>query len=132
MTTLESQVIAVRINRPYQSVYDFLAHPENWNHWASGLGTSIKHTAEGWTAQGPEGPIKVRFTPPNDFGVVDHYILPASGPELYVPMRLIANHTGSELQFTLFREPAMSDEQYAADAAWVQKDLTTLKSRLEK
>jgi len=132
MTTIESRIITVRINRPYQSVYDFLANPENWNQWASGLGKSIKHTPEGWTAQGPEGPVKVRFTPPNNFGVVDHYVIPASGAEIYIPMRLITNNTGCELQFTLFRAPTTSDETYAHDAAWVQKDLNTLKSLLEK
>jgi hypothetical protein len=132
MTTVESQTIAVRINRPFQSVYDFLAIPENWNQWATGLGKSIKHTKDGWVAGTQNGPIKVRFTPPNNFGVVDHYVVRSSGAEIYVPMRLITNNTGCELQFTLFREPNMSDETYASDAGWVQKDLNTLKSLLEK
>src|SRR5271167_4297371 len=40
MTTLKSRVITVHINRPYQAVYEFLANPEHWNQWASGLGKS--------------------------------------------------------------------------------------------
>jgi hypothetical protein len=47
-------------------------------------------------------------------------------------MRLIANATGCELLFTLYREPNLSDAQFASDAAYVQRDLNRLKSVLEK
>jgi hypothetical protein len=33
--------------------------------------------------------------------------------------------------FILFRQPNTSDEKFAEDAAWVQKDLRTLKDVLE-
>jgi hypothetical protein len=67
--------------------------------------------------------MKVQFTGRNDFGVVDHFIYPAPGVEIYVPMRVIANGTGSEVIFTLFRLPEMSDEKFAEDAGWVARDL---------
>jgi len=47
-------------------------------------------------------------------------------------MRLIINGSGCELLFTLFREPNMSDAQFASDAGFVQRDLNGLKSLLEK
>jgi len=47
-------------------------------------------------------------------------------------MRLLANGTGSELLFTLFREPSQSDERLAADLEFVQKDLKVLKAALEE
>jgi hypothetical protein len=47
-------------------------------------------------------------------------------------MRLIANSGGYELLFTLYREPNMSDTQFASDAAFVQRDLNGLKKLLEK
>ena len=55
-----------------------------------------------------------------------------SGAQVYVPMRLIVSGQGCELLFTLFREPQMSDQQFAADAGYVQRDLDGLKSLLEK
>jgi len=81
-------------------VYEFLADPENWNQWAHGLGKSIRRSQNRWIADNQEGTIEVRFTPKNTFGVVDHYVRRKSGQEIYVPMRVIANGSGSELLFT--------------------------------
>jgi hypothetical protein len=47
-------------------------------------------------------------------------------------MRLIGNGSGCQLLFTLFREPSMSDAQFASDAGFVQRDLNGLKRLLEK
>jgi hypothetical protein len=132
VTTVESRTISVRINRSYKEVYEFLVLPENWNAWAAGLGRSIRRTQDGWIGDSQDGQLKVRFTPRNDFGVVDHYVTRKSGVTLYVPMRLVTNGGGCELMFTLFREPDMSDERYAADAEFVNKDLNTLKQLLER
>jgi hypothetical protein len=46
-------------------------------------------------------------------------------------MRVIANGTGSELIFTLFRLSDMADEKFAEDAEWVLRDLNALKRLLE-
>lgn len=131
-TTLETRTVSVRINRPFAEVYEFLVRPENWNQWATGLGKSIQKRPEGWAAETQEGQIKVRFTPRNSFGIVDHYVVRKTGAEVYVPMRLIANGQGCELLFTLFREPGMSDDKYAGDMDFVKKDLDGLKKLLEQ
>ena len=47
-------------------------------------------------------------------------------------MRVIANNKGSEIIFTLIRQPEMSNEKFAEDAKWVEKDLRKLKGLLEK
>lgn len=75
--------------------------------------------------------MKVRFTEQNNFGVLDHYVIPESGPEIYIPLRVISNGGGSEIIFTLFRQPGMSEEKFAADADWVRRDLNALKTLLE-
>jgi hypothetical protein len=46
-------------------------------------------------------------------------------------MRTVANGTGTEVLFTLFRVQGMSDEKFAADAQWVTRDLNALKALLE-
>ncbi len=48
------------------------------------------------------------------------------------PMRVIANGKDSEIFLTLIRQPEVSDEKFAQDAAWVEKDLKILKGLLEK
>ena len=47
-------------------------------------------------------------------------------------MRLIVSGRGCELLFTLFREPQMSDQRFAADAGYVQQDLDGLKFLMEE
>jgi hypothetical protein len=132
LETVESRTITVRIDRPFDKVYEFLVNPANWNQWAFGLGKNIRQSKDGWIADSDGGAASVRFTPQNSFGVVDHTVIRASGQRVYVPMRLIVNGSGCELLFTLFREPKMSDGQFTTDAGFVQRDLDGLKKLLER
>lgn len=79
----------------------------------------------------PRGPMKVRFVGKNDLGVLDHYVNPTPEIEVYVPMRVLPNGSGSEVVFPLFRLPDMSDEKFAENIGMVERDLKTLKSVLE-
>ena len=128
-TTVESRVLSVRINCPFQDVYAFLVIPENFPKWAKGLGTLTGKTAEEWIIG--SGPETVRFTGQNRFGILDHYVTTASGTEIYVPMRVVANGTGSEVTLMQFRFPDMPDEQYTEDTRLMEQDLATLKHLLE-
>jgi hypothetical protein len=129
--TFESRTLTVRIARPRRDVYDFLAAPENFPRWASGLGRSLKKADGEWIADSPEGPVRVRFTERNEFGILDHHVAVRPGLDVYIPMRVIANGTGSEVLFTLFRLPGMTDEAFARDAEWVERDLRALTALLE-
>ncbi len=124
--------ISVSINRPPNDVYAFVSNPENLPKWATGLGGSIKNVLGEWIADAPMGQVKVKFADENQFGIVDHEIVLESGIKVYNPMRVIANGEGSEVFFTLIRQPEMSDEKFAQDAKWVEKDLEILKGLLEK
>jgi hypothetical protein len=84
-----------------------------------------------WVLDSPGGRIVVAFAPRNKFGVVDHYVTTPSGETVYVPMRVIADGAGSELVFTVRREPEMSDADFERDAAAVAADLATLKRLVE-
>ena len=130
-TMYQSRNLSVQIGRNPRDVYNFTSVPENFPRWASGLGKSLKRKNGEWIAETPQGPIKVRFTERNEFGILDHYVIPESGVEIYIPMRVIPNGSGSELIFTLFRLSDVSDEKFAADADWVMRDLTALKNLLE-
>jgi hypothetical protein len=130
-TTYQSRNLSVSINRDAKAVYDFVCVPQNFPRWASGLGKSLKKVKGEWLAETPEGPVKIRFSERNVFGVLDHWVSPTPELEIYIPMRVIPNGSGSELLFTLFRLAEMSDEKFAADAEWVKRDLTSLKQLLE-
>jgi hypothetical protein len=50
------------------------------------------------------------------------------GTVIYVPLRVIRNGDGAEVQLTLFRQPKMSDALFASDAEWIVHDLLALKA----
>jgi len=129
--THTSRNLCIFISRDAKDVYNYVRVPENFPRWASGLGKSLKKMGGEWIAETPEGPVRVRFTERNEFGVLDHWVSPKPGLQIYIPMRVIANGNGCELIFTLFRLPDMTDEKFSADAEWVMRDLTALKNLLE-
>jgi hypothetical protein len=126
---LESGTISIAIDRNWKEVYEAVWQPETFPKWASGLSKSVL-TREGdaWKAEGPEGEVRIAFTAHNEFGIMDHTVTLQDGSRIYVPMRVIRNGEGTEVQFTLFRLPEMSDEKFAADVAWVTRDLQALKT----
>ena len=131
MTTHEAHNISVTIDRPLAEVYDFASKPENFPLWASGLATSIEPEGDHWVSGAPEDRVQIRFSPPNELGVLDHQVTMPSGVEVYIPMRVMANGTGSEVIFTLYRTPDMSDEVLKRDIGLVTGDLAALKELLE-
>jgi hypothetical protein len=130
-TTHDARTISVSIDRDPQDVYTFVQRPTNLPKWAAGLGSTIEQVGDAWVIQAPDGPANIRFAAHNPFGVLDHWVCPATGGEVYVPIRVIPNGEGSQLLFTLFRLPTMSADQFAGDAASVERDLSTLKGLLE-
>lgn len=126
---LESRTISISINRNWKEVYDAVWRPEDFPKWASGLSQSpLTRDGEAWKTEGPEGAIRIRFTGRNDFGVMDHHVDLGNGTNIYVPMRIIQNDGGAEVLLTLFRQPGMSDEKFAADAEWVGRDMHALRA----
>jgi hypothetical protein len=128
---LESRTLNVSIACAPQQVADFVADPRNLPRWASAFCKSVRPDGDNWIVETPNGPIGLRFVPHNDFGVLDHYVTPVPGTEIYVPMRVVANGDGSEVLFTLFRLPGMTDQDFARDAGMVENDLAALKRVLE-
>jgi len=128
---LPSRTLSVWIDRDPDAVYAFLSIPQNFMRWASGLADSLRREGDGWVAETPEGTMRVRFTPPNPFGIADHWVIPPAGPEIAIPIRVLANGGGSEVTLHLFRLPEMDDARFARDAEWVERDLATLKRVLE-
>ncbi|HNP36328.1 MAG TPA: SRPBCC family protein [Woeseiaceae bacterium] len=125
---LQARTISISINRSWETVYEAIWRPESFPKWASGLGkASLTKVGDVWTADGPEGPITISFTDHNVFGVMDHYVDTGNGSKIYVPLRIVPNGDGAVVLLTLFRQPGMSADKFDADAAWVARDLKSLK-----
>ncbi|UMY19698.1 polyketide cyclase [Methylobacterium organophilum] len=124
---LEAKVITCSARREARELYERLWRPESFPQWASGLSQgALERDGEGWTAQGPEGPVRITFTPHNPFGVMDHRVDLGDGRSVFVPLRIVPNGEGSEVMLTLFRQPGTSDAQFAEDEAWIRRDLAAL------
>lgn len=132
MSSHQTRIIRTTINVPFEAAYAFAHRPENFPAWAAGMSTSLHKTDDGWIADTPEGEATVRFSTRNDYGVIDHWVQLPDKPEIYIPLRMIANGGATEVELVLFRLPEMTDEQFEADAASVTRDLATLKQVLEK
>ena len=74
----------------------------------------------------------LRFAPPNDLGVLDHDVVLPDGTTVTNPVRVLADGDGSEVVFTLRRQPGVDDAAFEADAAAIAADLATLKRVLER
>ena len=127
----ETRTISVSIRRSAAAVYAFAAQPENFPKWASGLGSALYKDGDEWIAETPDGPMRVRFAEPNEFGVLDHAVIPEDGAPIYIPLRVIANGQGAEVLVTLFRGSGVSDDKFEDDADWVLRDLQALRELLE-
>jgi len=132
MSTMTAKIVHISIDRHWREVYGFAGRPENMPLWASGLASGLEQDGEDWIAKGPLGTVRVSFTPRNDFGVIDHTVTIESGLKVHNALRVVPNGDGCEVMFTLLKLPGMTDEQFAADAAHVLKDLSTLKSLMER
>lgn len=130
---MDTQTITVTIDRDWRELYDAIWRPEVFPTWASGLARStLEDMGDHWRAHGPEGEVTIRFTDHNAFGIMDHRVYLPDGAEVYVPLRVYQNGAGADVALTLFRQPGMTDEKFAADADWVRRDLATLAARHAK
>lgn len=132
MAVMNTEHISISISCSFETTYNFLSHPGNFTKWASGLGKLFQGEGELWHAETPMGVMKMRFTPSNAFGIVDHTLITKEGTEMYNPMRVIQNADGCDVVFTLFQRPEMSDQDFQKDADWVKRDLIVLKDLLER
>ncbi len=131
--TYPAKHISVSIGKNFNEVYQFVSTPENMPRWAAGLSqTQLVKSGDDWIADSPMGKVKVHFAEKNKFGIVDHDVTLPSGEVNYNPLRVVKNGEGSEVIFTLYRRPKMSETDFEKDANAVTKDLQRLKQILEK
>lgn len=115
MSTHQVRHLSITIDVPLPRAYEFAHEPNNFPAWAEGM----------------TGGADIQYSPKNEYGVLDHRVRIDGVPEIYVPLRMIANGDGTEVVFTLFRGPGMSDADFERDQAMVKKDLANLKNLLE-
>ncbi|MEI8175249.1 MAG: SRPBCC family protein [Candidatus Omnitrophota bacterium] len=127
-----SRTLTITIDSPAARVYDFIRNPGNMPRWATTFCRSMKRVRGAWIIGTTQGPLKLRIAQKNRYGILDHYISQAGAAEVFVPLRVVPNGTGSEVIFTLFQRPGMTGKDFIKDAGLVRKDLRSLKRVLER
>ena len=127
---LSARTVSVSIACPPANVYAYLAEPANFPRWSVFI-TGMQPEGDEWIATTTAGRCRSRFAPRTSFGIVDHTVTVAPGVEIFVPLRVVANQAGSEVLFTIFRQPTQDDRQFEEDVALVITDLAHLKRVLE-
>jgi hypothetical protein len=126
-----ARTLSTSIERHAHEVYEFVRNPENLPHWASGIGTNLRRDGSRWLIDMPDGCVEIRFTDRNDFGILDHFVTTAGGRVFFKPLRVVEYDVDSEVIFTVFQFPGVSNTQFVADAETVARDLQALKALLE-
>lgn len=128
--TYKVRNISVSIERSVNDVYRYASDPTNFPHWVKFI-TSIRKENTQWVATTDQGEIKIKFSPENEFGILDHTVTLVSGETVESPLRIVSNNDGCEVIFTLFWMPGRSEQEFREDGALVESDLITLKQIME-
>lgn len=130
---LNSHTFSVQIDRPLDDVYEFLLKPTNFGKWVFAGDASMRHVGgRDWAVETSVGPRIIRFAERNSFGILDYFaLLTPDSPPHPIPMRVVANGEGTELIYTSFQRPGMSEVEWNSVIEWVTVDLLALKSLLE-
>ncbi len=114
------------------AVYAYASNPDNLTAWAAGLALSeVTRQGNSLLVDSPMGRVTVTFAPHNEYGVIDHDVRLPSGVVVNNPVRILAHPEGAEILFTI-RQRDLSDEEFDRDSAAVERDLDTLRRRIEE
>ena len=127
-----SKTMNISIKCDPKTVYEFLSNLENLPKWAPSTFPSIRKVNGEWLVDTPHGQNKVMLTEKNNFGILDHSVKLVSGAEVYVPMRVLRNGTGSEVLLTIFQTTELTDEAFIQDIKMVERDPNHLKTIIEE
>lgn len=128
---MTARTVSVSIAASPERVYEFAGNPANLPKWAPGFVKSIANRGGQWVAETTMGEATFAFAERNAFGILDHGVTLPSGESFFNPMRVVANGQGSEVLFTLFRQPPMTEAEFDSDAKVVLGDLERLKAVIE-
>ncbi|WP_022909565.1 polyketide cyclase [Aestuariimicrobium kwangyangense] len=129
---MQSRHVSRVIAAPFATVHDYVREPDHLPLWAEGLAQAeVSREGDDLVIASPMGQVRVRFVPPNDFGVVDHDVTMPNGVTQNNPMRVLVHPEGSEVVVSV-RQLDLTDEEFERDCAQMAADLDRLAELLER
>jgi hypothetical protein len=123
--------ISLSVARPPAAVAEFAGNPRNLPAWAGWSGRGVRESRGRWYLESDDGWGEVVFRGPLSAGVLDHEVIQPGKPVVFTPMRVVANQEGSEIIYTMFREPGQTDEEFEESVRGTTANLETLRRVLE-
>lgn len=130
---MSSEAISIVIEQPFDEVYRFLVDPLNFPSWGPAQNSDMRHLGAGdWLVDFHQGPMILRFTEPNLYGVLNYRIFrPGDAPGHLVSVRLLPVGEACELTMIWRQRPGVSDQQFAAEGAGIRSYFVRIKALLE-
>jgi hypothetical protein len=133
---LKTRIIQISIARSYEDAYAIISVPRNFLLWSPILETRFEprgNSGLDWLVDLPSsGTAILRFSPPNQFGILDYTILKENEAHVRTTaMRLVRNEDGCELVALFFQVPGQDDDAFDSYTDWARNDLMVLKSVVE-
>ena len=131
--TNRSDTRTVTIDAPPDTVFSFVADPENLPRWAVGFCRSIRQDGDTgrWIAGTAQGEIPIRFDSDERAGTIDFYFNPTAKLEVGAFSRVIPNGAGSEYIFTQFQVAGMTAEIFEAQVRALTEELQVLRGIIQ-
>lgn len=126
-----SVTLSISIAGKPADIAAYVADASNMPQWAGGFCKSARKAGDEWLVVTGEGEVGLKFLGPVSAGILDHVVTLSPDMQVYVPMRVVPNEEGSEVLFTLFQPPAMTEFRLQQDIALVKSDLQRLKQVIE-
>ncbi|HWB85238.1 MAG TPA: SRPBCC family protein [Bryobacteraceae bacterium] len=127
-----SAIKSIDIQAPPEKVFAFVIDPMNWPQYAIVNLRSVSPGQEGWfkaITKFGEGELKVNSV--KELGLFDHvWKDPQASWQVY--SRVVPNGDGSTVVMTLFKPPAMSDQQFDHSMEEMDIEMAKLKEILER
>jgi hypothetical protein len=111
MKTPRSVIVKTMVTtKDVKTTFDFFMNLKNWE-----TGGALKNIRKGnedwWLCDSPFGEAKIRLTPNEEFGILDHDFI-GGGGEWTVFSRVIPNESGSTVSWLFIRPEPMTPEQF--------------------
>ncbi len=141
---ITSRVIRQPVSRTVREVMEVAGQLERLPEWANGFASGVERVivrapdgesgadGERWVVDAPFGRVEVEFMIDLERGILDHDVTMPDGSVVHTRLRVEPRALGSEIVFTLVRQPGMTDDQWRDDARAVSADLQRLAALCEK
>jgi len=125
--TESARTLTASLPQDAQTLFAWIADPENLSRWHSSFCRSIRKEAGSLVVESPRGPVPTRFIRDDHALVLDILAEVAEGLELTNAIRILRSGEGSELVWTLVKPEDVSESIFNEQIRWAGSALQMLR-----